>query len=71
MTGALLCSLGVASDAEEEEEGEEEGMLEDSLSPVFMARTDGLALASRLLGFGEEFSERHLSFSLFTGSLVS
>lgn len=61
MTGAPLCSLGVVRDgfAEEEEEGEEEGMLEDSLSPVFMARTEGLTLVSMLLGFGEEFSERH------------
>lgn len=41
MTGALLCSLGVVRDEfVEEEEGEEEGTLEDSLSPIFMARTE-------------------------------
>lgn len=41
MTGALLCSLGVVRDElVEEEEGEEEGTLEDSLSPLFMARTE-------------------------------
>lgn len=62
MTGALLCSLGMVRDgfAEEKEEGEEEGTLGGSLSPVFMVRTLGLTLVSRLLGFGEEFSERHL-----------
>lgn len=61
MTGALLCSLEVVRDefVEEEEEGDEDGTLEDSLSPLFMARTDWLTLASKLLGFGEEFSERH------------
>lgn len=61
MTGALLCSLVVAWDefAEEEEEGEEEGTLEASLSPVFMVRTEGLTLVSRLLGFGDEFSATH------------
>lgn len=59
MTGALL---GMVRDgfAEEKEEGEEEGMLAGSLSPAFMGRTLGLTLVSRLLGFGEEFSERHL-----------
>lgn len=41
MTGALLCSLGVVRDElVEEEEGEEEGTLEDSRSPLFMARTE-------------------------------
>lgn len=41
MTGALLCSLGVVRDEfVEEEEGEEEGTPEDSLSPLFMARTE-------------------------------
>lgn len=41
MTGALLCSLGAVNDKfVEEEEGEEEGMPEDSLSPLFMARTE-------------------------------
>lgn len=60
MTGALLCSLGMVRDgfAEEKEEGEEDGTLGGS--PVFMVRTLGLTLVSRLLGFGEEFSERHL-----------
>lgn len=58
MTGALLCSLEVVRDEQvEEEEGEEEGTLEDSLSPLFMARTDWPTLASRLLSFGNEFSE--------------
>lgn len=61
MTGALLCSLGLVRGgfAEEEEEGEEEGTLEDSRSPLFMVRTEGLTLVSRLLGFGEEFSAMH------------
>lgn len=60
MTGALLCSLGLVRDEfVEEEEGEEEGTLEDSLSPLFMARTEWLTLLSRLLGFGNEFSGRH------------
>lgn len=65
MTGAFLCSLGMvrAGFAEEKEEGEEEGTLGGSLSPVFMARTLGLTLVSRLLGFGEEFSERHLQLN--------
>lgn len=41
MTGALLCSLGVVKDElVEEEEGEEEGTLEDSLTPLFIARTE-------------------------------
>lgn len=41
MTGALLCSLGVVRDEHvEEEEGEEEGTLEDSLAPLFIARTE-------------------------------
>lgn len=57
MTGALLCSLGLVRDElVEEEEGEEEGTLEDSLSPLFIARTEWLTLLSRLLGFGNEFS---------------
>lgn len=57
MTGALLCSLGVVMDElVEEEEGEEDGTLEESLSPLFMARTEWLTFASRLLGFGNEFS---------------
>lgn len=60
MTGALLCSLGeVREELVEEEVGEEEGTPEDSLSPLFMARTEGPTLASTLLGFGTEFSERH------------
>lgn len=58
MTGALLCSFGVLRDEfVEEEEGEEEGTPEDSRSPPFMARTEWLTLVSRLLGFGDEFSE--------------
>lgn len=61
MTGVLLCSFGAAMDEfveeEEEEEGEEEGTPEDSRSPPFMARTEWLTLVSRLLGFGDEFSE--------------
>lgn len=57
ITGALLCSLGMVRDEFlREEEGEDEGTLEDSLSPLFMARTDWLTLVSRLLGFGNEFS---------------
>lgn len=41
MTGALLCSLGVVRDEfVEEEEGEEDGTLEDSFSPIFMAGTE-------------------------------
>lgn len=41
MTGALLCSLGVARDKlVEEEDDEEEGTLADSLSPLLMARTE-------------------------------
>lgn len=41
MTGALLCSLWVVRDElVDEEDGEEEGTLDESLSPVFMARTD-------------------------------
>lgn len=42
MTGALLCSLGLVRDelVEEEEDDEEEGTLADSLSPLFMARTE-------------------------------
>lgn len=60
MTGAPLCSFGVVRDklVEDEEGEEEEGTPEDSLSPLFMARTEWLTLASRLLGFGNEFSER-------------
>lgn len=63
MTGALLCSFWVAMDEfveveDEEEEGEEEGTPEDSRSPPFMARTEWLTLVSRLLGFGEEFSDK-------------
>lgn len=59
MTGALLCSLGVVRDElVEEEEGEEDGTLGGSLSPLFIVRTVALTLASRLLGFGKEFSER-------------
>lgn len=58
MTGALLCSFGVLRDEfVEEEEGEEEGTPKDSRSPPFMARTEWLTLVSRLLGFGDEFSE--------------
>lgn len=64
MTGALLCSFGVARDEfveademEEEGEGEEEGTPEGSRSPPFMARTEWPTLVSRLLGFGDEFSE--------------
>lgn len=57
MTGALLSSLGVVKDAlVEEEDGDDEGALEGSLSPLFMARTEWLTLVSRLLGFGNEFS---------------
>lgn len=41
MTGALLCSLGVVRDKlVEEEDDEEEGTLADSLSALFMARTE-------------------------------
>lgn len=41
MTGALLCSLGVVMvELAEEEEGEEDGTLEESLSPLFMAKTE-------------------------------
>lgn len=42
ITGAPLCSFGVVRDklVEEEEGEEEEGTLEDSLSPLFMARTE-------------------------------
>ena len=41
MTGALLCSLAMVRDElVEEEEGEEEETMEDSLSPLFMARTE-------------------------------
>lgn len=61
MTGALLSSFWVAMDEfveeEDDEEGDEEGTPEDSRSPPFMARTEWLTLVSRLLGFGEEFSE--------------
>lgn len=63
MTGALLCSVWVTMDElvevedDEEDEGEEEGTPVDSRSPPFMARTEWLTLVSRLLGFGEEFSE--------------
>ena len=40
ITGALLCSLRVVKDElVEEEVGEEEGMLDGSLSPLFMAST--------------------------------
>lgn len=42
MTG-LLCSLGMVRDVhveEEEGDGEEEGTPEDSLSPLFVARTE-------------------------------
>lgn len=40
MTGALVCSLGVVRvELVEEEEDEEEGTL-DTLSPLFMARTE-------------------------------
>lgn len=57
MTGALWCSLGlVREELGEEEEEEEEGTLDDSLSPLLMARAEGLALLSRLWGFGTEFS---------------
>lgn len=57
MTGALLCSLGFVSvELVDEEEGEEEGTLEGSLSPLFMASTELLTLVSRCLGFGNEFS---------------
>lgn len=60
ITGALLCSLRVVKDEHVEEEvGEEEGMLEASLSPLFMASTVWLTLVSRLLGFGNEFSVKH------------
>lgn len=57
MTGALLCSLGAVR--EEEEEDEEQGTLEHSLSPPFTARTEGLTFVSALLGFGNEFSGKH------------
>lgn len=42
MTGAPLCSFGVVRDklVEDEEGEEEEGTPEDSLSPLFMARTE-------------------------------
>lgn len=40
ITGALLCSLGVRDELVEDEEGEDKGTLEDSLSPLFMARTE-------------------------------
>lgn len=41
MTGALLCSLGVVRvELVEEEDGEEDGTLNDSLSALFMARTE-------------------------------
>lgn len=60
ITGAVFCSLEVLRDElVEEEEGDEEGTLEDSLSPLFMARTEWPTLVSRLLCFGNEFSERH------------
>ncbi len=60
MTGALLCSLGVVrEELVEEEEGEEEGTLEDSLSPLFMVRTDWQTFVSRFLGFGNEFSKKN------------
>lgn len=59
-----MCSFGVARDEfveedemEEEGEGEEEGTPEGSRSPPFTARTEWLTLVSRLLGFGDEFSE--------------
>lgn len=60
MTGALLCSLGVVRDElVEEEEGDVDGMLEESLSPLLVSRTEWPTLVSMLLGFGKEFSERH------------
>lgn len=71
MTGALLCSLGeVREELVEEEEGEEEGTLEDSLSPLFMARTECPTLVSKLLGFGNEFSERRPKRNDKLGSVI-
>ena len=59
MTGALLCSLWLVRDElGEEDEEEEQGMLVDSLSPLFMASTEWPASLSAPLGFGNEFSGR-------------
>lgn len=67
MTGALLCSFGVVKDElVEEEEGDEEGMPEHSLSPLLFGRTKWLTLVSRLLGFGKEFSARHKQIPVLT-----
>lgn len=41
MTGALLCSLGVVRvELVEEEDGEVDGTLKDSLSTLFIGRTE-------------------------------
>ena len=53
MTGALLCSLGLVM---EELGEEEEGTLGESLSPLLIARADGLVLLLKLFSFGNEFS---------------
>lgn len=67
MTGALLCSFGVVRDElVEEEEGDEDGTPEDSLSPLLFGRTKWLTLVSRLLGFGKEFSARHKQIPVLT-----